>query len=74
MLNKALEASNWNAKIEDVSMKYLLHNGRVVSLVTLEDDNDIKGMLKASENDQNGLYVYFNRNLDVAKNQDEEHS
>ena len=74
LLNEALEASKWDTKIENLSMKYLHHNGRVFSLIILEDDNDIRGMLKASGNDQKGLYLYVNKSTNIASNQDEEHS
>ncbi|RWR87935.1 hypothetical protein CKAN_01689900 [Cinnamomum micranthum f. kanehirae] len=74
LLNEALEASKWDTKIENLSMKYLHHNGRVFSLIILEDDNDIRGMLKASGNDQKGLYLYVNKSTNIESNQGEEHT
>ena len=58
LLNEAIELSNWDADIEDVGMKYLHHNGLVVSLISLKDENDIVGMLMASGSEQDG-YTYM---------------
>eukprot|EP00268_Persea_americana_P060282 TRINITY_DN7485_c2_g1_i2.p1 TRINITY_DN7485_c2_g1~~TRINITY_DN7485_c2_g1_i2.p1 ORF type:complete len:109 (+),score=18.21 TRINITY_DN7485_c2_g1_i2:66-392(+) len=58
LLNEAIELSNWDADIEDVGMKYLHHNGLVFSLISLEDENDIVGMLMAFGSEQDG-YTYM---------------
>eukprot|EP00268_Persea_americana_P060281 TRINITY_DN7485_c2_g1_i1.p1 TRINITY_DN7485_c2_g1~~TRINITY_DN7485_c2_g1_i1.p1 ORF type:complete len:113 (+),score=21.54 TRINITY_DN7485_c2_g1_i1:54-392(+) len=58
LLNEAIALSNWDANIEDVGMKYLHHNGLVFSLISLEDENDIVGMLMAFGSEQDG-YTYM---------------
>ena len=71
LLNEAIELSNWDADIEDVGMKYLHHNGLFFSLISLEDENDIVGMLMASGSEKDGLHVYVNRKLHAVNNQRE---
>ena len=63
LVNIALEASNWEETSDNIKMEYLHHNGHVFSLVSIEDDNDIKCMLLLSRDDTNEIYLYIRRRL-----------
>ena len=58
LVKKAIEASNWDSSIQRLSIQYLHHNGRAFSMVSINDDNTVKRMLKASGNNVNGIYLY----------------
>ena len=47
LVKVALEASNWEASVEALCIKHLLHNGSFFSLIDIDDDNDVKGMFRA---------------------------
>ena len=61
LVKVAIEASHWEVNCEDISIHYLHHNGKVFSLVGIEDDNDIKCMLTLSRVETNGICLYINR-------------
>ncbi|RWR90905.1 hypothetical protein CKAN_02003400 [Cinnamomum micranthum f. kanehirae] len=58
LVNEANEAANCGPSIQNLNLQYLHHNGRAFSLAGIDDDNDVRRMLKASENDLNDIYLY----------------
>lgn len=48
--NVALEATNWEATIENLRIKYI-HHKAIFSFINVNDGNDIKRMFKALRND-----------------------
>ena len=58
LVAEAIEASNCVSSSESISIRYLHHNGRAFSLASIEDDNDVNRMMKASGRDTNGIYLY----------------
>ena len=61
LVNEAIEASNWDSSIQRLSIQYFHHNGRAFSMASIDDDNDVKRMLKALGNDVNGIYLCLQR-------------
>ncbi|RWR83613.1 Transposase, MuDR, plant [Cinnamomum micranthum f. kanehirae] len=61
LVAEAIEASNWDSSTKSVSIQYLHHNGRAFSLASIEDDNDVNRMIKASGQDTNGIYLYVSK-------------
>ena len=59
LVNVALEASNWEASVEALCIKHLLHNGSFFSLIDIDDDNDVKGMFRASGTDPRNNILLF---------------
>ena len=57
LVKKAIEASNYDSSIQRLSIQYLHHNGPAFSMASIDNDNDVKRMLKASGNDVNGIYL-----------------
>ena len=41
----ALEASSWATTSDQITLKYLLHNGKFLSMINIDYDNDINGLL-----------------------------
>lgn len=58
LVNEAIEASNCDSSIQILSIQYIHHNGWAFSMASIDDENDVKRMLKASGNDVNGIYLY----------------
>ena len=56
--NMALEASNWDALAEKLSIKYLLHNESFFSMINIDDDDDINGLLKTSKADSFRILLF----------------
>lgn len=59
--NIALEASNWKASFEELSIKYILHNGSLFSMLNIDDDNDINGVFKVHRTDPNEILLFVTR-------------
>ena len=57
-VNEANEAANCGSSIQNLNIQYLHQNGRAFSMASIDDDNDVRRMLKASGNDVNGIYLY----------------
>ena len=57
----ALEASNWDVLAEELSIKYLLHNGSFFSMINIDDDGDINGLFKTSKSDSSGILIFVIR-------------
>ena len=58
LVNEAIEAFNYDSSIQGLSIQYLHHNGRAFTMASIDYDNDVKRMFKASGNDVNGIYLY----------------
>ena len=58
LANQSIESSNWDTASQNLSMQYLHHNGRAFSMASIDDDNDVNLMFKASRNEMNGIYLY----------------
>ena len=59
LVKEAVEASNGESSfIQNISMQYLHHNGRAFSMVSIDDDTDVRSMFKASGDESNGIYLY----------------
>ena len=59
----ALEASSWATTFDQITIKYLLHNGRFFSMIDIDDDNDINGLFKSSKNEAKGILLFVLRRL-----------
>ena len=55
LVNEAIEASNWDSTIQRLSIQYFHHNGWSFSMESIDNNNDVKRMLKASVNDVNKI-------------------
>ena len=53
--NMALEASNWDVLAEELSIKYLLHNGSFFLMINIDGDSDINELFKTSKSDSSGI-------------------
>ena len=58
LVKKAIEASNWESSIQNLSMQYLHHNGRAFSMANIDDDINVRSTFKASGDESNGIYLY----------------
>ena len=63
LANKAIKSSNWDTTIQNLSMQYLYHNERAFSMVSIDDDKDVRLMFKASGNETNEIYLYISNGL-----------
>lgn len=63
LANETIESSNWDAAIQNLSMQYLHYNGRAFSMASIDDDNDVHLMFKASENETKAIYLYVSNSL-----------
>ena len=59
----ALEASSWAISSDQITLKYLLHNGNFFSMIDIDDDNDINGLLKLSISGAKGILLFVSRRL-----------
>ena len=59
----ALEASSWATTSDQITLKYLLHNGKFFSMIDIDDDSDIDGLLKLSKNKAKGILLFVSRRL-----------
>ena len=48
LANEAIESSNWDTAIQNLSMQYVHHNGRAFLMASIDDNNDVCLMFKAS--------------------------
>lgn len=60
----ALEVSKWEVLSDMPTLQYLYHDGFAFSLITLEDDEDIKVMFRVSKN--NTMYLYVSKGTNPA--------
>ncbi|RWR78801.1 Mutator-like protein transposase [Cinnamomum micranthum f. kanehirae] len=58
LVKEAIEASNGDSSIQNLTMQYLHHNGRAFSMASIDDDNDVRSMFKASGDELNEIYLY----------------
>ena len=58
LVKEAIEASNGDSSIQNLSMQYLHHNGRAFSMASIDDDDDVRSMFKASGDELNEIYLY----------------
>ena len=59
----ALEASSWATTSDQITLKYLLHNGKFFSMIDIDDDNDINGLLKSSKREAKWTLLFVSRRL-----------
>ena len=59
----ALEASSWATTSDQITLKYLLYNGKFFSMIDIDDDGDINGLLKSSKNETKGRLLFVPRRL-----------
>ena len=59
--NMALEASCWDVIVEDLSLKYLLHNGSFFSMINIDDDSDINGLFQTCTSKSSGILIFVTR-------------
>ena len=60
LVKEVIEASNGESCIQNLSMQYLHHNERAFSMASIDDDNDVRSIFKASASgyESNGIYLY----------------
>ena len=58
LVKEAIEASNEDSSIQNLSLQYLHHNGRAFSMASIDDDIDVRSMFKASGDKLNEIYLY----------------
>ena len=61
LMDITLETTHWEETCENLSIRYLHHNGHVFSLAAIEDHSDIKCMLALVNQKTNEIYLYINR-------------
>ena len=58
LVAEGIKASNWDSSAKSLSIQYLHHNGRAFLLASIEDNNDVNRMIKATGHDTNEIYLY----------------
>ena len=58
LVKEVIKVSNGDSSIHNLSMQYLHYIGRVFSMANIDDDNDVRSMLKASGDESIGKYLY----------------
>ena len=58
LVKKAIEAFNEDSSIQNLSIQYLHHNGRAFPMASIDDDNGVRSMFKASGDESNAIYLY----------------